>query len=615
MGVPGLFSHLRKYNKKNDTQSTIKSQLPNPNEQIHLYLDFNGAIYQALKPEIKTDDTFILHIIEYLDNLVILFNQTNIVLADNTCNVSINLDEEPQQFTNSQQSPAHKITKLFIAIDGVPPRAKMEQQRQRRFHSICRKQKTNMIDTKYGDQYDNSKQNICIDTNMITPGTLFMDKLRHSINTHINTSALFRSMEVIFNDWSNPGEGEHKIFQHLTSYPPPINTKTIVYGLDGDLIMLSLASQVQNIYLIREAYEYGQYSFEHAGYPYLFLDIDCFKSSLIIETSRKRIGTTLHMPDNHATRFIDDYVVLMMLLGNDFMPKIHWISIKNNGHEILLSIYFQVQNGMSKDSMECDEGWLFNRYSGSVNVRFLQEIFARLARQEDSLAHKFITDRTHKHIPIPSKCSERERQQIMTDYLPMQHLNVEASIRIGEPKWRSRYYWTCLNIHGTPENIGLIVESYIRTLIWNANYYIGRCLSWDWFYPYDYAPSLADIYYFIKDMKSLGPSFKWPDTQPIDPQVLLFMVLPVASCQLMPAAVSDKLTDSNNPDPLLKVYFPASYPINLAMHSKYYECSPRIPRMPIKYAVDFVKAAGLTLNEQTRNQPNGIQVWMPFITK
>lgn len=623
MGVPGLFSHLRKYNKKNDVQSTIKSHLPNLDENIHLYLDFNGAIYQALKPEIKTEATFILHILEYLDNLVKLFGQASVFPTGNgheNETISIDLDEEHSDsedtdvISNAKPSTRpQKVTKLFIAIDGVPPRAKMEQQRQRRFHSICRKQKTSMIDAKYGDQYDNSKQNISIDTNMITPGTVFMEKLRTAINSHIDSSELFRNMEVIFNDWSNPGEGEHKIFQHLAVHPPPVDTKTIVYGLDGDLIMLSLASRVPNIFLIREAYEYGQYSFEHEGYPYLFLDVDCLKSSLVIETSRKRIGSTAHMPDHHMLRFIDDYVVLMMLLGNDFMPKVHWISIKNNGHEILLSQYFQVQNGISQEGMEGDEGWLFNRVTGQINLGFLQEIFARLARQEDFLARKFIDDRARKHIPIPQNCTERERQQLMMDYLPMQYLNIEASIRVGEPKWRGRYYKTCLDMPGTPENIGQITEAYIRTLIWNANYYVGRCQSWEWFYPYDYAPTLADVYYFIKDMKSLASSFKWSETQPIDPQVLLFIVLPVASAGLMAGAVKDKLTDTHNTDPLLKVYFPAAYPINLALHSKYYECSPKIPRVPIKYAVDFVKTAGLTPSEQSRNQSGGIQVWMPQV--
>ena len=620
MGVPGLFSHLRKYNKKNDVQSTIKSHLPNSGEPINLYLDFNGAIYQALKSEIKTEETFILHILEYLDNLVKLFSAAP-VFSDNTTtgdsnDISVDLEQEDtsisepsRQYNNHNSGKLQKITKLFIAIDGVPPRAKMEQQRQRRFHSICRKQKTTMIDSRYGDQYDNSKQNTHIDTNMITPGTVFMDKLRIAIRQHIDIQTVYKDMEVIFNDWSNPGEGEHKIFEHLAANPPAAATKTIVYGLDGDLIMLSLASRVPNIFLIREAYEYGQYSFEHEGYPYLFLDVDCLKSSLVIETARKRIGSTAHMPDHHLLRFIDDYVVLMMLLGNDFMPKIHWISIKNNGHEILLSQYFQVQNGISQIDMETDAGWLFNRTTGQVNLAFLQEIFARLARQEDTLARKFINDRARKHIPIPPNCTERERQQIMMDYLPMQYLNVEASIRIGEPKWRGRYYRTCLDMPGTPENIGQISEAYIRTLIWNANYYVGRCQSWEWFYPYDYAPTLADVYYFIKDLKSLASAVKWPETQPIDPQVLLFMVLPIASAGLMARAVGTKLIDSHTTDPLLKIYFPTAYPINLALHSKYYECSPRIPRIPIKFAADFVKASGLTLNELQRNNPVGIQVW------
>ena len=618
MGVPGLFSHLRKYNKKNDVQSTIKSHLPNSGEPIHLYLDFNGAIYQALKAEIKTDETFILHILEYLNNIVNLFSQASVFPSDGNIHdestISVDLDEEPIHM----QSAAHdkpvvtpqRVCKLFIAIDGVPPRAKMVQQRQRRFHSICRKQKTATIDARYGDQYDNSKQNTSIDTNMITPGTVFMEKLSAAIRQHIDTHDIFRDMEVIFNDWSNTGEGEHKIFEHLAAHPPAPDTKTIVYGLDGDLIMLSLASRVHNIFLIREAYEYGQYSFEHEGYPYLFLDVDCLKSSLVIETAKKRIGTTAHMPDHHMLRFVDDYVVLMMLLGNDFMPKVHWISIKNNGHEILLSQYFQVQNGISQVDMETDVGWLFNRTTGQINLGFLQEIFARLARQEDTLARKFIDDRARKHIPIPQNCTERERQQLMMDYLPMQYLNIEASIRVGEPKWRGRYYRTCLDMPGTPENIGQIAEAYIRTLIWNANYYVGRCQSWEWFYPYDYAPTLADVYYFIKDMKSLASAFKWPETHPIDSQVLLFMVLPVASSGLMARAVGTKLTDTHTTDPLLKVYFPVSYPINLVLHSKYYECSPRIPHMPIKYAADFVKHLGLSPSEQSRNEAGGIQVWM-----
>ena len=143
MGIPGLFANLvRKYNSKNCESSIIKqtiysSQLENESvvdetdntkttnyneESVHLYLDFNGAMYQVIKPEIKTDDTLILHILEYLDNLIKFFN----------------IEQDDGSFINN-------VTQLYIAIDGVPPRAKMVQQRDRRFHSICRKNKTNKI--------------------------------------------------------------------------------------------------------------------------------------------------------------------------------------------------------------------------------------------------------------------------------------------------------------------------------------------------------------------------------------------------------------------------------------------------------------------------------------
>ena len=595
MGVPGLFSHLRKYNKANDAQSTIKSTLPDESESVHLYLDFNGAIYQVIKPEIKTEDTFILHILEYLNNLINIFDikpDIDITASLDTLN------------TNNIKEYGNSITKLFIAIDGVPPRAKMEQQRQRRFHSIIRKHKTSQIDTKYGNQYDKSDQNIHIDTNMITPGTAFMDKLRRAIRDHINTIPKFRKMEVLFSDWSCPGEGEHKIFEHLRINPPANDIKTVIYGLDGDLIMLSLASQINNLYLIREAYEYGQYAFQHEGYPYLFMDIDCLKTSLILETTNKRIGTTLHMSNHDVSRFIDDYVVLMMMLGNDFMPKIHWIGIKNNGHEILLSTYFQVQNS-TDGGTGLDTAWLFNRNTSHINMMFLRDMLIILARREDKLASDFVTDRAKKHLPIPSDCSERKRQQLILDYLPMQYLDIEAQIRIGQHKWRGRYYKTCLDIPGTPENIAKICEAYVRTLIWNANYYIGNCLSWDWYFPYDYGPTLADLLFYVSNYQSHS-HIKWTETTPIDCQTLLLMVLPLSSGNLMARNVECAVREKQG---MLAIYFPDKYEINLPFHTRYYECTPKIPRIPIKYAEAVVKSAGLSTTEAERNKYSGIIHW------
>ena len=139
MGVPGLFASLVKNYNKQDSKiikQSIDNELPN-----HLYLDFNGGIYQVLRDEIKTEETLIIHTIDYLETL---------------CKIIPNL-----KF-------------IYIAIDGVCPRAKMEQQRQRRFHSYVVKNRSTKINQLLVMNLINHQLIIDIDTNMITPGTRFM---------------------------------------------------------------------------------------------------------------------------------------------------------------------------------------------------------------------------------------------------------------------------------------------------------------------------------------------------------------------------------------------------------------------------------------------------------
>ena len=39
--------------------------------------------------------------------------------------------------------------------------------------------------------------------------------------------------------------------------------------------------------------------------------------------------------DEEITNLLDDFVFICFLLGNDFIPKIPWLSIYNSGNEIL----------------------------------------------------------------------------------------------------------------------------------------------------------------------------------------------------------------------------------------------------------------------------------------
>lgn len=603
MGVPGLFSYLlKKYNSSDEEYSIIKRQIPlfvkssfnnnniNNGQEIHLYLDFNGGIYQNIKPEIKTEQSLITAIIQYLDNLVKLFNipQSN---TDNTNN---------------------RLTKLFIAIDGVPPRAKMEQQRIRRYHSGIRKREQIRLFDKYAEPTEECKINKHIDTNMITPGTQFMNKLSRAIEVYItNSPELFNHIEVHFTDWRIPGEGEHKILAHLkdnivTASSP--NIANVIYGLDGDLIMLALASQLDNIYLLREAYEYGNYAFQHKGFPYLYLDIAYLKESLLEDCSEMISQPLKSYSTQTINRIMDDYICLMMLLGNDFMPKIKWMSIKQDGHRILLETYFQLFNGNDEIDREKDRQFLYNRTTGRINRILLADIFRIIACSENKLAHKFFKERIKPRVFLPRELTEFERQMKKMEFTPLRYTKTEIDVIMpiddgnnanGRSIWRKNYYTLCHNMVPCSENITKIVEAYLHTFLWNIKYYLHGYMSCDWdhYYPYDYSPTISDISIYLEN-NNITQTIKLStaEPKPLKPLELLTVVLPIRNRDLMPNALCKKMQQYGN-----DVFFPVKYELNMWLHSRYYECTPVIPKININLIRQLSTGCKLTEKEKMLN--------------
>lgn len=184
---------------------------------------------------------------------------------------------------------------LMMAIDGVAPRAKMNQQRSRRFRAAQEAEqkeqdRQNAIkewESMGKDLTEEFKNEKAWDSNAITPGTPFMDKLAKSLRywvrkklnedpgwagvslVSLSNSSLFsmfetdqrmgeeRQLEIIISDASVPGEGEHKIMDfirrqraHPQAHNP--NTRHVIYGLDADLIMLSLATHEPHFKVLRE---------------------------------------------------------------------------------------------------------------------------------------------------------------------------------------------------------------------------------------------------------------------------------------------------------------------------------------------------------------------------
>jgi 5'-3' exoribonuclease 1 len=214
MGIPSYFSYIIK-----NYPNIIKKYTTDILSVDNLYLDCNSIIYD------------VYHKMEF-DKL------TESVAISIIQNVILKIEEYISIIKPSKT--------LIIAFDGVAPVAKLEQQRSRRYKSWYQNEISRSIFKKDKDDPWN--------TTAITPGTKFMAELNEMVSKHFSLKK-YNLTEIIVSGSNIVGEGEHKLFDFIRSNCEKHSSQnTIIYGLDADLIMLSInhLHLCPNIYLFRE---------------------------------------------------------------------------------------------------------------------------------------------------------------------------------------------------------------------------------------------------------------------------------------------------------------------------------------------------------------------------
>lgn len=371
---------------------------------------------------------------------------------------------------------AGKPDRVLLAVDGVVPMAKIRQQRVRRFKSAWLRSSS-----VSGESWD---------TNAITPGTEFMNSLGLVLD---GLSRKHTGWTVSGVD--EHGEGEHKIMKWLRD--GAFEGDIVVYGLDADLILLSMLVGEEkglNLFLMREKQEFGRMATVTTGeghQEYQFMNIREFQG---------RLGLS---GDN-----VLNYIGYMSLMGNDFLPHSLTHKLSDDGHEFVI-------RSMAEQKAPLIE-------NGRVSLSVLKDVLLSWSRgEEDRMLHMIRKKREQAMRGVSKGMAAEEGLPLKWD--------AEAALMDGaalKRDWKSEY-WRLLHAN---YDVDQVCGEYIKGFQWIIDYYTGKPVNSSWIFPAWIPPLWSDLATFLEVERSV--EIVGSGAVPL-PAEQLAMVLPLESWGLV----------------------------------------------------------------------------------
>ncbi|KAI8034695.1 hypothetical protein M5D96_012518 [Drosophila gunungcola] len=582
MGVPKFFRYI---SERYPCLSELAREHSIP-EFDNLYLDMNGIVHNCSHPD---DNNIHFHLEEhqifqeifnYVDKLFYLI--------------------KPQRL-------------FFLAVDGVAPRAKMNQQRSRRFRSAREAEQLEVKAAQRGERREHER----FDSNCITPGTEFMvrlqEGLRAFLKTKISTDPLWQRCTVILSGQETPGEGEHKIMDYIRymkaqpDFDP--NTRHCLYGLDADLIILGLCTHELHFVVLREEVKFGRnvkrasveetrFFLLHLGLlrEYLELEFDA------LSTPERRLD---------VAQLIDDWVLMGFMVGNDFVPHLPCLHISSNALPLLYRTYIRIYPTLGGNINE----------NGKLNLQRLQIFMSALTEVEldqfkehaDDL--KYMNAKTEAFDIDVAEITANESHdsdlaalidqstKLYEDDSEEDWSDEAAGLMHEFQNYKRNYYRN--KFKSDVQHSQLIEElghHYVNALQWVLDYYYRGVQSWDWYYPFHYAPFISDL----KNIEQVQINFQLGT--PFLPFQQLLAVLPAASCKLLPAAYHDLMLLPSSP---LAEFYPLEFESDLNGKKHDWEAVVLIPFIDERRLLSAMVPceALLTNSERERNRHGPMYVY------
>uniref|UniRef100_H3AKR8 5'-3' exoribonuclease 1 n=1 Tax=Latimeria chalumnae TaxID=7897 RepID=H3AKR8_LATCH len=591
MGVPKFYRWI---SERYPCLSEVVKEHQIP-EFDNLYLDMNGIIHQCSHPNdddvhfrISEDKIFadIFHYLEVLFRII-----------------------KPRKV-------------FFMAVDGVAPRAKMNQQRGRRFRSAKEAEDKIKKALEKGETLPTEAR---FDSNCITPGTAFMARLhnhlKYFVNMKISNDKAWHGVAVYLSGHETPGEGEHKIMEFIRAekakpdHDP--NTRHCLYGLDADLIMLGLTSHEPHFSLLREEVRFGgKKSQKRVSAPeettFHLLHLSLMREYIEYEFSPVKDKICFEFD---IERIINDWILMGFLVGNDFIPHLPHLHINHDALPLLYRTYMEVLPKLGGYINENGNLNLkrFEKYLEKLSAfdhEHFSEIFVDLKWFESKVGNKYLNEaagtaaeevRSHK----------QKKQKFQDDLICLAAFDKDVD---GAPskdlvddeaedddlfetefrQYKRMYYMTKMGVEVvTDEFLAEQAECYVQAIQWILHYYYHGVQSWSWYYPYHYAPYLSDI------RKISKLKLKFDLGKPFLPFEQLLAVLPAASKDLLPKCYQHLMISEDSP---IIEYYPPDFKTDLNGKQQEWEAVVLIPFIDEKRLLEAMAPCNAFLIEEEKSR-------------
>jgi 5'-3' exonuclease len=517
MGIPSYFKHIL------DRYKYLLKPADDKTKATTLLVDFNCLIYGCVRAptmpiytyegRVEWEATLLKHIREYVLEIWVT---------------------------------AGKPTDVYLAVDGVVPMAKIRQQRLRRFKSVWMAGQESALGVRSEDTWD---------TNSITPGTAFMEKLS------VELGALCSKHGWILSGAEYEGEGEQKLMQWIRERGAEWFTgkNIFVYGLDADLIILSMlhagsgSGATAQWSILREKQEFGKLGAASAS-KFLLLNVTKMVEVLFPEVAQR-------------PAYLYDYVGGMCLLGNDFVPHNLGVSLREHGHDRLEAALRDLHAEGLTLLIKDDGKYTWNKTA-------LEKILAAWAATESEDHLAAFKQKYKMRGPTPRNDTEWKLaplQNLPLDWADEKRLWDTENLLDG---WKGQYYVEGSSLVSEGD-IQVRCKDYCTGLQWIIDYYTGqREPSWEWMYSWTYPPLWSDLLNYSKAHAALPV----PPVQlgkRLQPQEQLSLVLPLESWGLIRNAGLSRLPQKAS------AFWPKKFQFMSLGKRWLWECPPRIPIMSV----------------------------------